>query len=185
MALTYKQRAFVEHYLGDAQWNATEAARMAGYKGRRTTLAVVGSNNLRKPNIRAHIRRRLEEMGANTEALVRRWLARSQVDISPFVTKDGLDVEKLKEAGLGYLIKGVRKTKDATTIALRDPDVAEERLARHLGMFVERRVLSGPGGGPIETKDATPDISGLTNEELDRLAELARRIQANKPAEGA
>jgi len=179
MALTYKQRAFVEHYLGDAQWNATEAARMAGYKGNRVTLATVGSANLRKPQIRKHIRRRLEEMGANTEALVRRWLDRAQVDISPFVTEDGLDVEGLKEAGLGYLIKGVRKTKDATNIELRDPDVAEGRLARHLGMFVERREVSGPGGGAIETKNVTASISKLTNEELDQLAELARRLQAD------
>ncbi len=178
MALTYKQRAFVEHYLGDAQWNATEAARMAGYSGDRAALAVRGSENVKKRNIRAHIRRRLEEMGANTEELVQRWLSRIRVDISPFVTESGLDVQALKKAGLGYLIKGVRQTKDAVTIILRDPDVAEERLARHLGMFVERREVSGPGGGAIETEHKhVTDISGLTNEELDRLEEIARRVQ--------
>lgn len=170
----------MEHFLGDAQWNATEAAKLAGYKGTRNTLAGVGCQNLRKPYIREHIRRRVQEMGASTEEIVQRWLSISRVDISPFVTKDGLDVEGLKEAGLGYLIKGVRKTKDATTILLRDPNMAEERLARHLGMFVERRVLSGPGGGAIETEHKhVTDISGLTNEELDRLAEIARRVQAD------
>lgn len=118
MALTGKQQAFVEFYLGKANWNATEAASLAGYKGTRTTLANVGSENLRKPHTQEQIRRRLEEMGASTEELVQRWLSRSRVDISPFVSEDGLDVEALKRAGLGYLIKGVRKTKDATNIEL-------------------------------------------------------------------
>jgi len=145
MMLTNKQRAFVEHYLatGDAQWNATEAASLAGYSGDRNALAVIGCRNLTKANIRAHIRRRLEEMGATTEELVQRWLHVSRADISAFVTRSGLDVEALKNAGLGFLIKGVRQTKDATTILLRDPAVAEDRLARALGMFVERREHSG------------------------------------------
>ena len=162
MALTYKQRAFVEHYLatGDAQWNATEAAKLAGYKGSRTTLASVGSQNLRKLHIQEAIRQRLEEMGATTEELIQGWLARMRADISPFVTRTGLDVQKLKEAGLGFLIKGVRETKDATTILLRDPDVAEDRLARALGMFVERREHSGEVTAIVKT------VGGGVAEEL-------------------
>lgn len=162
MALTHKQRAFVEHYLatGDTQWNATEAAKLAGYKGNRNALAVVGSRNLRKANIQEHIRVRLQEMGATTEELVQGWLHRSRADISPFVTEDGLDVEELKEAGLGFLIKGVRQTKDATTILLRDPDVAEDRLARALGMFVERREHSG------SVEIVTKTVGGGVAEEL-------------------
>lgn len=45
--LTTKQQAFVDCYTG----NATEAARMAGYKGNLKTLAQVGAENLRKPYI--------------------------------------------------------------------------------------------------------------------------------------
>lgn len=47
--LTEKQRRFVEAYMGEAAGNATEAARLAGYKGSDTTLCAVGSENLRKP----------------------------------------------------------------------------------------------------------------------------------------
>lgn len=163
MALTNKQRAFVEHYLatGDAQWNATEAAKLAGYKGSRTTLAVSGSRLLRNANVQEHIRVRLQEMGATTEELIQGWLSRIRADISPYINTDrgkGLDVQALKDAGLGFLIKGVRETKDATTILLRDPDVAEDKLARALGMFMERREHSGSvevivktvGGGVAE-----------------------------------
>ena len=141
MALTYKQRAFVEHFLGDAQWNATEAARRAGYKGSRNTLAVVGFENLRKPKIQEQIHRRLLEMGASTQELVWRWLARIRADISPFVSRGGLDIRALREAGLGHLIKGVRRSQHVTNVELRDPDKAEELLAKHLGMFVERHEI--------------------------------------------
>jgi len=145
MVLTNKQQAFVEHYLGDAQWNASQAARSAGYKhpGQQ------GHRLLNNVEIKGHIRDRLEAMGAHTEALMARWLARIEADISPYVDKNGLDVEGLKNAGLGHLIKGVRKTKDATNILLRDPDVAEDRLARHLQMFVDKHEFTGAEGEPL------------------------------------
>lgn len=49
--LTEKQRRFVEAYMGEAKGNATEAARLAGYKGNRATLQAVGKENLSKPLI--------------------------------------------------------------------------------------------------------------------------------------
>lgn len=56
--LTTKQRLFVEAYL--ATNNATEAARRAKYKGNDETLASVGKENLRKPQIAALINQRVE-----------------------------------------------------------------------------------------------------------------------------
>lgn len=47
--LTPKQKAFVDAYLTDP--NATKAAELAGYQGSATTLAQVGAENLRKPQI--------------------------------------------------------------------------------------------------------------------------------------
>jgi len=35
--LTYKQKLFVEHYLGEANGNATDAARRAGYSEHEVT----------------------------------------------------------------------------------------------------------------------------------------------------
>jgi hypothetical protein len=49
--LSEKQRRFVEAYMGAAAGNATQAARLAGYKGNDVTLASVGAENLRKPQI--------------------------------------------------------------------------------------------------------------------------------------
>lgn len=55
--LTAKQRKFIEAYAG----NATEAARIAGYKGNAVTLASVAAENLRKPQISAAIKEREEK----------------------------------------------------------------------------------------------------------------------------
>lgn len=59
--LTPKQELFIEAYLGKANGNATEAARLAGYKGNDVTLATVGTENLRKPQIAQAIKERLAE----------------------------------------------------------------------------------------------------------------------------
>lgn len=66
--LTGKQYLFVEVYL--KTFNATEAARQAGYKGNDSTLAVVGSENLTKPLIRQAVEARLAELGITDPAQV-------------------------------------------------------------------------------------------------------------------
>lgn len=58
--LSEKQRRFVEAYMGEAAGNATEASRLAGYRGNRKTLQVVGAENLSKPIIAAAIAERQE-----------------------------------------------------------------------------------------------------------------------------
>src|SRR5690349_16476460 len=50
-SLTMKQRKFIAAYIGQANGNATEAARIAGYKGTDKALSVVGADNLVKPSI--------------------------------------------------------------------------------------------------------------------------------------
>ena len=68
MALTHKQRLFVNEYLID--FNATQAAIRAGYSEK--SAAIIGWENLRKPNIAEEIQRRVDEvaMSAN-EVLIR------------------------------------------------------------------------------------------------------------------
>ena len=50
--LTSKPRAFALEYLVD--FNATEAAKRAGYRESRAVLESIGSENLRKPKIRGN-----------------------------------------------------------------------------------------------------------------------------------
>jgi phage terminase small subunit len=48
-------------------------------------------------------------------------------------------------------------TKDGGTIKvkLHSKQVALERLGKHLGMFTDKTEISGPNGGPIETKETS------------------------------
>lgn len=58
--LTPKQLLFVQRYL--VHLNATKAAKEAKYKGSATTLAQVGAENLRKPQISAEIEKGIKEV---------------------------------------------------------------------------------------------------------------------------
>ena len=58
--LTEKQRRFVEAYLGEANGNATEAARLAGYSGTDDSLAVSASQLLRNTKVEAAIKERTD-----------------------------------------------------------------------------------------------------------------------------
>ncbi|MCR9254735.1 MAG: terminase small subunit [Alphaproteobacteria bacterium] len=60
--LTGKQRAFVKAYCTEANRNATEAARLAGYRGNDPTLRAVASENLTKANVAEAIEAYLEEL---------------------------------------------------------------------------------------------------------------------------
>ena len=55
--LTLKQRRFVDYYLQTG--NATKSAKLAGYTTNNNTLAVIGAENLIKPNIKRAIQARL------------------------------------------------------------------------------------------------------------------------------
>lgn len=65
--LTTKQKLFIDNYL--THFNATRAAIQAGYSEK--TAAVVGHENLRKPNISAHIETCLEQSHMNSDQVMK------------------------------------------------------------------------------------------------------------------
>lgn len=117
--LTHKQSLFVSAYIGVANGNATEAARIAGYAGNDKTLSVVGSENLDKPNIAAAIaaarneartdgisvqQRRVDEQNLRWELLKQVRLERA---IDPFYAdvaggSTGLIIKQLKSVTYTY-----------------------------------------------------------------------------------
>lgn len=118
-----KQRRFVEAYCGPAKGNATEAARLAGYRGTPATLRAVGSENLRKPSVRravdelmASIRSAAIADATEIQELLTR-IARGEA-IEPFVLQSG---------------KVVRVEPNLSTRRAAAVD-----LAKMLGLFVER-----------------------------------------------
>ena len=81
--LTSKQRLWVEAYL--ETWNGTEATRRAGYKGNDQTLASVGSENLRKPAIRAAIEARMAALEVSRDRIPDAVTRRLSADDGGFV----------------------------------------------------------------------------------------------------
>jgi len=63
--LTDKQQAFVEYYCGEANWNATKAAIMAGYSA--NCARYTGCTSLTKPNVKAAIDKKRAELTARAD----------------------------------------------------------------------------------------------------------------------
>lgn len=73
------------------------------------------------------------------------------------------DTRKLKGSAK-VLYAGVKRTRNGIEILTRDKDAAVANLARYLGMMVDKKELSGPGGGPIPMASLTAD--DLTDDQL-------------------
>ena len=64
--LTEKRRNFVDFYLGEAQLNATKAAKLAGFKGSEKTVAATASRLLRDSKVRDLLDKKARESADET-----------------------------------------------------------------------------------------------------------------------
>lgn len=108
--LTPKQTRFVEAYCGVAAGNATEAARLAGYKGNNETLQTVGSENLRKPLVAEAIAAKapnkpLEDAGQRLRRFWMETIEKGEAD--PSLLKEALKASELYGKATGQFIKKV------------------------------------------------------------------------------
>nr|WP_320951919.1 terminase small subunit [Hungatella effluvii] len=151
MALTKKQKLFVDEYLIDL--NATQAAIRAGYSP--DTAKEIGCENLTKPNIRAHIDRAMAERskrtGVNADRVV--------IELAKIAFINAMDVIDTKTAtvkadALPEDTAAIQSVKVKTSssensemvereIKMADKIKALELLGKHLGMFKDRVELSG------------------------------------------
>jgi phage terminase small subunit len=159
--LTLRQRKFVEEFLHC--WNASEAARRAGYKSKAN---VIGSELLAIPSIRAEIDARIAERAMSADEVLDRLAQHARGDFSPFLREDG-SIDLMSEqakAAIGLLKKVKVKERILfvghgdkqepvkeieTEIELHDPQAALVHLGRHLKLFTDKAEVSGPDGGAI------------------------------------
>lgn len=132
---TGKQSAFIDFYLID--FNATNAARKAGYKGSYNTLKSVGCENLTKPYIRAEIERRLKDRHMSGDEAIARLTQQAKSSIADFVDigEDGLVINPDAIKYLGHLIKKIKDTKHGVEIELHDQQKALELIGKVCGLF--------------------------------------------------
>jgi phage terminase small subunit len=145
MPLSTREQVFVEEYL--ICWNATEAARRAGYKNPNK----IGPRKLVEVGIKAAVAVRISELKATADETLLRLASHSRGSIEDFMAGDSVSLDKARALGKMHLAKKVRVT--TTTVSkpsgediethyveleLYDAQAATVQLARILGQFVER-----------------------------------------------
>lgn len=150
--LTNKQRAFIEEYL--QCWNATEAARRAGYQGDDNTLGVVGYENLRKPKIAERVRQRLKEKAMSADEALSILAEQVRFDPGPYLIVDndygvGIAVQRMIDAGITHLIKAIVPTSSGTRIEFYDKQAALNMILRAQGAFTDNVDVTS-GGKPVD-----------------------------------
>lgn len=151
--LNDRQRAFVEHYL--TTWNASESARRAGHSAK--TAAAIGWENLRKPEIRNEIEKRLSEFHMGADEVLARLASMARGSLYPF-TDSGGNVTLDTDTALAnfHLLKKVKvKTRSygrddpvlekETEIEIHDPQAALVQLGRHHNLFIEKQAVEHSG----------------------------------------
>ena len=114
--LSYRQRLFVEYYLGESEGSAADAARRAGYRWPEK----VGSRLVGISGIRAAIDARVETAAIAADEVLARITDVATSDLLNFIEVDPggdwkVDLKLVKRLGLGHLIKRLRKNKDGTS----------------------------------------------------------------------
>lgn len=149
--MTKKQKKFVEEYLIDL--NATQAAIRAGYSP--DTAGSIGSENLKKPEIRVRIEKAMAERskrtGINQDRIIEELAKIALLNPKNLINFEEATVkEEATEDDLAA-ISSIRvkcfPTKDGEGIErevkMYDKAKALELLGRHLGMFKDKVEVSG------------------------------------------
>lgn len=160
--LTDKQRVFVEEYL--QCWNATEAARRAGYEGNENTLGSVGWENLQKPAIAERISKRIQAKVMCADEVLARLSEQARCEYAAYVDGEGMvDLARMKADGMLHLIKGVKETRYGRQIEFYDAQAALVHIGKHHALFVDRQDLTSGGeklGAPVIYLPETENTSG-------------------------
>lgn len=159
-SLSRKQRVFVEEYL--KCWNATEAARRAGYKHPN----VQGPRLLVNVSIQQAIESRLSELKMGADEVLIRLAEQARFDPLQFVAIDQehpekvyVDLAKLKRAGMGAIVKKIAYDKFGNLVVeFHDAQAAQRLIGQHHRLFAMRN------------ENLNLDYSQLTDEQLDRIA---------------
>lgn len=171
MALSDKQRAFIDHYL--VVWNASEAARRAGYS--LNTAGQIGYENLKKPEIQEAIAVRMADLAMSANEVLARMTAIARASIAdaltlpPIEAPEGknvgpaawdVDLVKAQQTGAIHLVKKIKSGKYGTEIEMYDAHAALVKLGEHFQLW---------GKAPDLLKYV--DLSKLSPEQLQRIAD--------------
>jgi phage terminase small subunit len=166
--LTIKQRLFIDHYI--TCMNGTTAARLAGYDGDDSTLAVMASQNLRNHNILRVLEQRLEKYTMSANEVLIRLTDMARGDIADTLDSTGqISLQEAKLRARSHLVKRYKhKRKTITTtddkgdngseiledeyeVEMYDAQAALNTLLKFHGLLVDR----------VKVEDWRSEIIGL------------------------
>ena len=166
--LSVKQRLFVHYFLGQANHNATEAARLAGYMVPRQE----GARLLSKADIRAAVDAKIETVGMTAQEVVTRLAAMATADPAEFVVVNGsglprIDLRKAKGTGRTFLIRSLECRADGSVkLTLHNSQDALDKLAKILGMYQADAAVKA-------AEPMNPAVAALLLEAAERLGQGA------------
>jgi hypothetical protein len=144
--LTPKERAFVDHYLGDCHYNGVKAAKAAGYQGSENTLAVIASQNLRKHKIRVLVEAHLAQIAMPRHEVLTRISSHARASFAdilpPEVIASNPMLRYAAEHGRLDIIKKIhfdRETGAVVWVELVESQSALKMLGLHHGVFEKRK----------------------------------------------
>lgn len=168
MSLTYKQRLFVEAYLGEAGGNATEAARRAGYRRPQD----LGPRLVKNSQVRVAIDARLAKAAMPANEVLARLSEIATGSLGDFIevtAENGwtMDLKKAKRGGKLKLLKKLKSGEHGPEIELHSPLDALEKLAKYHGLYIERVELKAEKTQTLRDfldsdteEEASPEDSG-------------------------
>lgn len=151
--LSPRRRALVDEYVVD--YHVGRAARRSGWS------LPAAHRQLATPAAQAYLREILRERAVERTALEQRIVEElcvlafyrldAVVDANGQIDLTRLSDDDPRRAEILVALQGQGCTRDGTPVyKFADRVRALELLGKHVGMWVERRELSGPGGRPLE-----------------------------------
>jgi len=155
--LTSKQAAFIEEYFLD--FNATRAAKRAGYSQKYNVAAATGSRLLKNAKVAERIRQRFQESAMSADEVLARLAEQARGVPSEYVGADGgVNISAIVEDGNAHLIKKIKDTHHGREYEFYDSQSALALIGKHHALFTKR------------TENFNVDLTQLTDEQLERLA---------------
>jgi len=165
MALSSKQQIWLDAYL--QTWNATEAARRAGYAHPRQEGARLLSNAVMQEEIKS----RLAEMTMTADEVLVRLGEQARADYADYINEVGsVDLAGMKRDDKMHLVKGVKPSKYGLVVEFYDAHSALVQIGKHHKLFTDGVDISGE----LELKQNESALEQV----VGRMSLIAERIRA-------
>lgn len=178
-----QQAMFVAHYLGEANFDHGEAARLCGYANPQQA----GADLLRRPSVAAAIAAKINQFGMGAPELLTRTAEIARGDIGDILSRRAngtwyVDLDKAHRMKKTHLIRKVKAGKYGLEAELYSATAAHEKFFRALGLYQDKVTINHQVQVDYSKLPPRPEIIDLlarrAGQEIDdfQLAESLRAL---------